>query len=149
MIINKALARNFKIKKQNLNRMKNILAIIKDKISNQGSGCFIPNQGVAYWNPKNSTRDPIGHLLTVPDLKGHFGPIYEEAQKSLLRKIINKFQIDVSRDAERTKFITFLQDIQDAHDDVFDEFQKLEPVQNRIPLFLGACNQIAFNYGVN
>jgi hypothetical protein len=146
MLISQALARNLKIKHANLRKIRKILDIVVGKITDSG-GCFIDGLGVAYLNKKNGTRDPIGHLLSVSDLKG-FGTIDSEAQRPLVRKIATKYGLDISRDSERGKFVQFLQALQDAHDEVFDKFTNNEPEENLIPLFRGKCNQIAFEYRV-
>jgi hypothetical protein len=122
MLISKSLAQNLKIKKHNIRRFKTIIDLVKRKILEQGTGCFHQTTGVAYFCSKTKTRDPICHLLNVSDFVGHFGPISEEAQKPIVRKLVSKFGINIGRDCERVKFISFLQAIQDAHDSAFDAF---------------------------
>ena len=147
MLISQTLARNIKTSKSNLRKMGRILELVVEGITKSG-GCFIDKMGVAYYNRVDGTRDPIGHLLKVPDLKGHFGTIDAEAQKPLVRKIANNFGLNLSREPERKKFVGFLQSLQDAHDELFDKFNNKEPEENLIPLFRGKCNQIANEMGI-
>lgn len=149
MLITKKLAQNISIKNKNINKMKNMLAIIVTKMQKQGKGCFSPETGVLYFNHENNTLDPIGHLLSVSDVKRSFGAISDDSSKNLVNKIVAKYQVNVDRECERVKFVEFLQDLQDAHDYIFDGFSNKDvPEQNRMPMFLGNCNQIAFKYGI-
>ena len=144
MFVSKKLAADFKIKRHNETKMKTILDISKKFIEKQNSGCFSHELGVLYINRVNQNRDSIGCLLPAPLLNGHFGLISDDAQKPLVNAIIQKFQVDVCKYSERVKFINFLQDLQDAHDLVFDEFD--HSLSGEVPEFSGNCNQIAFAY---
>lgn len=146
-MISQSLSRQLRIKQHNTHKMRKVLEVVRTNIYTKG-GCFIENVGVSYYNPKNGTRDPIGWLLTPRDVKQHFGLIKDDAQKPLVRKIEKRFGINVSREQERQRFVKFLQALQDAHDEVFDEFNNDEPKENRISLFGGKCNQIANEYGI-
>lgn len=142
MKMTKSHIHNNKVRKQNLSKMHEILNVIKEKITKFG-GCFIKNYGPAYYNSDEFTRDPIGHLLKISDLRGHFGTIDSEAQKPLIRKISNKFGLNLSNTIEYEKFTKFLQLIQDAHDELFDKFNNKELNGNLRQLFCGKCNKIA------
>lgn len=66
----------------------------------------------------------------------------------MVKKIADKFQLNLDRDCERQKFINFLQSLQDAHDGVFDEFSNNDTEEKRISYFVGKCDQIASEYGI-
>jgi len=147
MKVSSTIARNIKTRKTNSNKMLSMLNIAKTYISHNG-GCVIDGVGVAYYNPITGTRDPIGCLVKVSDLKGLYGTIESDAQKPLVRKIASKFNMNLSRDCDRSNFVKFLQALQNAHDEIFDFFNNSVPKSNHISLFNKKCDQISFEYGL-
>jgi hypothetical protein len=143
MIISKILQRNFKISKYNKSKMHQILNLVRDKIVAQGQGCFIPGQGVSMCNRANITFDPIGILLGAAAVKGYWHEISAEESKPLRNKIFTKYQINITRDSERANFVNFLQDLQDAHDEAFDEFNTNCPSMDT---FIAGCEVIVKKY---
>ena len=105
----------------------------RKRIALQGSGCT-DSMGVSYTNPKEETRDSIGIILNVNNkyLKRFYGPISEEPQKPLVRILEKNLGIDISFESERIRFANILQLLQDAHDNAFDPFLKIE---NRMEQF--------------
>lgn len=140
-------------KNRNYNRsvMTTILNLARERIVKQDSGCFIPDLGTSYFDKKSGKRDAIANLLTgTPINWGNFyGLISDESQKPIVRAIIKKFQPDLSKGDEHMKFVDFLQDLQDAHDKAFDEYEEKDDFF-RVGRFLGYCKDVSekFKLGV-
>lgn len=119
----KQLERNIRIRDHNRHQMRHLIDISIKRIQQQGDGCFIDGYGTAYRDPDTNRKDSIAIVCSIPDkyLDKHYGLISGEYQKPIVKHLIKKFMIDVSRDCERFKFIDFLQHLQDAHDIALEE----------------------------
>jgi len=118
MIHTKAYTHKLKVRTSNTKKYKVIRDIVIQKMTKQGSGCFIPDYGNAYYNPADKTKDPIGIItsLSPSKLGQYIGAISDEELKPMVAHLIKKFDIRVDSHEEYIRFVTFLQDIQDAHD---------------------------------
>lgn len=144
MNISKAHDRLLTVKKHNNHMMTKMLKLSMEKIHKQGSGCFIKDYGVAYVDVGSNTKDSIAIVTAVSDkyLKKHYGLISDEFQKPLVKHLIKRFMIDVSIETERERFITFLQELQYAHDVAFDQFSKDYDGESSVLKFLLQCEKI-------
>ena len=138
MITSRKLESMFKIKKSNTKKMLNILEISMKRVVNQKSGCFIPGYGVAYIDSKNGTRDVIGHMVGYADIKNFWGPISGELQKPIVNKIRKLYQIDISVLGENGRLVNFLDELQQAHDKAFCEFNSVITT-GRMQKFIDEC----------
>lgn len=126
--------------KNNKRIITEILETVIRKILSQGKGCNINGLGAAYHNKKTSMRDPIGLLLGyVPQF--HFGVISDDAQKSLVNKLVTQFGFDDTQYSERHKFVELLQRIQDEHDLAWCEFSGVK-TSDPMTHFLVGCEEI-------
>lgn len=118
------------------------LAILKTsvgRIKRQGCGCSIDGVGAVYKNGK--LRDAIAILLSPSEIYNHtYGEISEDDQKYIVKKIASMYSIRYDIAVEYAAFVSFLQSLQDAHDNAFDCFNHVEG--DRMEYFLTECNKI-------
>ena len=105
-------------KKSNSKKYIGIIDQVIKKMTKQGSGCFLVGHGNMYYNPETGTKDPLGIISNVSPgyLYNCQGAISDESMKPLVAHLFNKFDIDVSTENEYIRFVNFLQNIQDVHD---------------------------------
>ena len=118
------------------------LAILKTsvgRIKRQGCGCSIDGVGAVYKNGK--LRDAIAILLSPSEIYNHtYGEISEDDQKYIVKKIASMYSIRYDIAVEYAAFVSFLQSLQDAHDNAFDCFNPVDG--DRMQFFLNECNKI-------
>ena len=116
-------------------QLKNIVNTSMNRIKKQGRGCNIPGYGAAYRH--NMLKDAIAVLVQSDQIPKHlFTEISSEPAQSLVTAIKKKFTI-----VNRHTLIDVLQQLQDAHDDAFDEFRN-QNIQDPMQFFIDRCNQI-------
>lgn len=116
-------------------QLKNIINTSMNRIKKQGRGCNIPGYGAAYRH--NTLKDSIAVLVQADQVpKSLFTEISSDPAASLVTAIKTKFTI-----ANRPLLVHVLQQLQDAHDDAFDEFRN-QHIQDPMQFFIDRCNQI-------
>ncbi len=124
------------------------VAIINDflaRIKKQGCGCNIPGHGASYYNNFNKTFDPVGLVLGFEVIRKHFGLISAIEQKPLIKKLARKYAVNIETDKEYTKFVEFMQQLQDLHDLAFDEFNHVE-IDDRLFSYEISMIRLLVNY---
>lgn len=123
MLFSKALLHNISIRDKNRKRFLRLLNEVESKIRLQGNGCVIHDYGPVYVSDSGLCRDAIAIISTLSNglFLHKYGLISEEAQREIVQNLIQKYRIEVSRESEFCKFVDFLQDIQNAHDESFSE----------------------------
>lgn len=116
-------------------QLKNIINTSMARIKKQGRGCNIPSYGAAYRH--NMLKDSIAVLVQADQVpKSLFTEISSDPAASLVTAIKTKFTI-----ANRPLLVHVLQQLQDAHDDAFDEFRN-QTIADPMNYFIGRCEQI-------
>lgn len=116
----------------------NLLDIAVNAMIKQGDGCY-NDMGAAY-KTKNR-KDVISALCAGNIIGSHlFRPIGDYDMRKIVTHIITRHQMDPN---QRPFIVNFLQQLQDAHDNAFDPFNRVEG--NRMDEFKAACTQIRYN----
>lgn len=123
MHLSAKLERNLRIRDNNLHQMRRLLDYSTKKMIQQCACCFIDDYGIAYRDPITGRKDSIAIVCSIPDkyLDKHYGLISDDYQKPIVKHLTKKYMIDVSRECEYSKFVSFLQRLQDAHDDASED----------------------------
>jgi hypothetical protein len=106
-------------------RMLDVVDVVVGRIEKQGGGCSHPASGACY--SYGGKRCAIGLLLKPDELKGiQYTTISSEANRKHLSKIISRFSLTTTVDSHRGFVVEFLQRIQDAHDNAYDTFNRVD-----------------------
>jgi len=118
MIHNKAYTKQLKTRNSNTKRYYVILDLVIARMTKQGKGCFLNDHGNLYYNSLDKTSDPIGILTSYkPSMLMRFiGAISDEELKPMVAHLARKFDINTNTGNEYVRFVSFLQNIQDCHD---------------------------------
>lgn len=98
---------------------------------------MMPGVGAVY--KYNGKRDAIGILVEISQIYNHtYGEISDDEQKYLVNLIAKRFSVNITNEQNREYFKSFLQKLQDAHDDAFDEYNA--EIEDRMSFFLNICD---------
>jgi hypothetical protein len=126
-------------KKANVKKCLELLKISQTRINKQQSGCIIPDYGSAY--TYKGKRCAIGILVTAKDIRWNtYGVIENDEQAYLVSTICKRYSMPYMG-IERSFTKTFLQKLQDAHDDAFDMNSKILD-KEKMALFNQKCEEI-------
>jgi hypothetical protein len=117
----------------------NLLDISVSRIQRQKSGCFVPKLGACYSD--GVKRDSINMLLKERIAFRAYQTISSEEMRRYVRKIAQAHSVNIDAPIARGIFIDFLQKLQDAHDEAFDEYHSPN-IPNRMEAFVDSCNKI-------
>lgn len=99
----------------------NILNVSVTRIQKQGSGCNIPGYGAAY--KYGGKLDAIAILLGADSIRSYmFETIDSENMRKIVQAISRKYRVRIDTSESYSNFVKFLQSLQDAHDEAFDEY---------------------------
>lgn len=118
MIHSKAYAKQLKTRNSNTKKYHSVLDMVIARMTKQGKGCFLNDYGNLYYNSLDKTKDPIGILTTYKpgELSRFIGAISDEELKPMVAHLGRKFDIRIDTGNEYVRFVSFLQNIQDCHD---------------------------------
>lgn len=134
------------IRTKTLNACKQMLATSVARIQKQGSGCTHPNTGACY--KYAGKRDAIAILIDPKIIRSmSYGLISSDEQSYIVNAIMNKYQLRVDDAYMRSKVKTFLQQLQDAHDQAFDQYNGIP--ENPMEYFLTKCQEIEQSLNAN
>lgn len=139
MIKSKTQMRIESAKNNTLKSCLHLLDISMSKIRQQQSGCFIPKLGACYSD--GVKRDAINMLLKERIPFSMYQVISSEEMNRVVTKIAHTHCVNIDTPIKRRIFVDFLQKLQDAHDQAFDEFN-LPNLENRMEVFVENCNKI-------
>ena len=126
-------------------RLKKLIAMLKtsvNRIKKQGTGCNIPGLGAGYKH--ENLRDAIAILLAPSVVRNKtYGCISDDEQAYLVTAIARTYSFSLDDATERNQLKDFLQELQDIHDDAFDEFNQVEG--DRMTKFLNDCKLLEEN----
>lgn len=122
-----------------INKCLAILATSVARIKKQGCGCSIPGQGAVYKNGR--IRDAIAILLPPSVIhNGTYGEISAPEQSYIVNRIGKLYSVYLDNAIERDFLKTFMQRLQDAHDNAFDGFNHVEG--DRMEFFITETEKI-------
>lgn len=125
MIHSKVVQRLLDNKHHNLIQYKKILEAAYQRIYEQDNPGIICGYGPAYYNDCTRAKDAIAILTDLPIyvLRDSYAIISDQSMGHFVVNIANLFDVKIDTEVERTRFVDFLQKIQDVHDDVFSKDQ--------------------------
>lgn len=127
------LLRQDKVNKRKFFMMHNQ---VLQRIIKQRGGAVSRGYGVVHFSKTSGYRDPVGVLVGTHISAAHFTTISSENNTAAVSIIMKRYGIP---DNQRLTMIDFVQEMEDAHDDAFDPFNR---VDDRMGLFLGRMDQI-------
>lgn len=139
MIKSKTQNRIESVKNKTLKSCLYLLDISVSKIQRQKSGCFIPKLGACYSD--GVKRDAINMLLKERIPFGEYQTISSEDMNRYVNKIAQTHSVNIDTPIARGIFVDFLQKLQDAHDEAFDEYY-CSFLENRMEVFVENCDKI-------
>ncbi len=139
MIQSKTQMRIESAKNNTLKSCLHLLDISVSKIQRQQSGCFIPKLGACYSD--GVKRDAINMLLKGRIPFSMYQVISSEEMRPYVRKIAQEHCVNIDAPIAYGIFVDFLQKLQDAHDEAFDEYY-WSLLENRMEAFVENCNKI-------
>ena len=129
-----------------LNACKQMLAVSVARIQKQGGGCTHPKTGACY--KYSGKRDAIAMLINPEIIRSmSYGLISSDEQSYIVNAIMNKYQLRVDDSYMRSKVKLFLQQLQDAHDQAFDQYNGIP--ENPMEYFLTKCQEIEQSLNAN
>lgn len=139
MIKSKAQSKIESDVKNTLQSCLHLLNISVTKIKNQGSGCFIPKIGASYYD--GTKRDSINMLLKERIPFNMYHVISSDDMKKYVNKIAATHDVRIDTPIARGIFVDFLQKLQNAHDQAFDEYENPK-LEDRMEAFITNCDKI-------
>ena len=129
-----------------MNACKQMLATSVARIQKQGSGCAHPKTGACY--KYAGKRDAIAILINPEIIRSmSYGLISSDEQSYIVNAIMHKYQLRVDDSTVRVKVKVFLQQLQDAHDQAFDQYNGIP--ENPMEYFLAKCKEIEQSLNAN
>lgn len=145
MFKNKSFLKAQATRTKTLNACKNMLATSVSRIQKQGYGCTHPKTGACYKHA--GKRDAIAILIDANLIRSiSYGPISSDEQSYIVNAIMHKYQLRIDDSNVRVKVKKFLQKLQDAHDQAFDQFNN---TPNPMEYFINECKLIENSLNAN